>query len=248
MRDAPPSAGNRAPTAGNRTPAGSGTPAGNHTATGGSGTPAAGNHTATGGSGTPAAGNHTATGGRPLRADAARNRQRILQAAEDVFARDGIAVPVDVVAERAGVGIGTLYRHFPTKEALFEAVVQLRLDELLAAAAIEPGGDATEAFFSFLEKMCEQVSLKHDLFDALAEAGVDLKARCATQVDALKERVRALHGRAVDSGGVRGDVTTDEVMGLVLGACSQASAPNADGDSSTRRMLRVVCDGLRTGR
>lgn len=195
------------------------------------------------------AGDATAAGCRPLRADAARNRQRILEAAEEVFARDGIAVPVDVVAARAGVGVGTLYRHFPTKEALFEAVVQLRLDELLAAASVEPGGDATEAFFSFLEKMCEQVALKHDLFDALAEAGVDLKTRCATQVDALKESVRAMHRRAIDGGGVRGDVTTDEVMGLVLGACSQGNAPSPDGSAnSTERMVRVVCDGLRAGR
>ncbi len=183
---------------------------------------------------------------RPLRADAARNRQRILEAAEEVFARDGIAVPIDTVAERAGVGVGTLYRHFPTKEALFEAVVLRRLDELLAAVT-EPADDATASFFAFLEQMGEQVALKHDLFDALAEAGVDLEARCAAKVGTLKEEVRALHGRAVAHGGVRADITADEVMGLVIGACSHAQAPGAV-DDSTRRMVRVVCDGLRTDR
>lgn len=185
-------------------------------------------------------------GTRPLRADAARNRQRILEAAEEVFARDGIAVPIDTVAERAGVGVGTLYRHFPTKEALFEAVVLRRLDELLGIVGA-PADDATEAFFAFLVQMGEQVALKHDLFDALAEAGVDLEARCAAKVDTLKAEVRSLHERAVAYGGIRADVTADEVMGLVIGACSHAQAPGAV-DDSTRRMVRVVCDGLRTGR
>src|SRR3984957_20772614 len=68
---------------------------------------------------------------RPMRADAVKNRKRILEAAETVFALEGVSVPIDLVAERAGVGIGTLYRHFPTKEALFEAIVMERLQDLL---------------------------------------------------------------------------------------------------------------------
>ena len=67
-----------------------------------------------------------------MRADAQRNHDKILAAAEEIFALDGVAVPIDIVAERAGVGIGTLYRHFPTKEALYEAIVVARLSNLLA--------------------------------------------------------------------------------------------------------------------
>src|SRR5271163_45641 len=73
-------------------------------------------------------------GPRRMRADAVKNRQRILEAAEAIFATEGLAVPIDTVAERAGVGVGTLYRHFPTKEALFEAIVIERLLELLETA------------------------------------------------------------------------------------------------------------------
>src|SRR5580693_1548480 len=99
---------------------------------------------------------------RPMRSDAVKNRQRILQAAEEIFATEGLSVPIDTVAERAGVGVGTLYRHFPTKEALFEAIVMARLDILLEiaksyAAADDPGA----ALFSFLGEFATQASAKH---------------------------------------------------------------------------------------
>lgn len=179
---------------------------------------------------------------RPMRADAQRNRDRILLAAEEVFARDGVAVPVDAVAERAGVGVGTVYRHFPTKEALFEAIVLTRLDDLVAAAA-EPAGDPTDAFFAFLAQVGEQVALKHDLFDALADAGVDVQSRCAGKVDMLKAHVEKLHRRAIACGGVRDDIATSDVMALVVGACHHADSRGTL--AATERMLRVVCDGLR---
>src|SRR5579863_1523990 len=71
-----------------------------------------------------------AAAARPLRADAAKNRERILEAAEATFTAEGVAAPIDAVAQRAGVGVGTVYRHFPTKEALFEAIVTARLADL----------------------------------------------------------------------------------------------------------------------
>ncbi len=114
--------------------------------------------------------------GRPMRADAVKNRQRILAAAEEVFAAGGVAAPIDEVAERAGVGIGTLYRHFPNKEALFEAIVVTRLEELADAASAPPGtGDPTDQFFDFLMVFADRVSHKHDLIDALGAAGIDIK-------------------------------------------------------------------------
>ena len=67
---------------------------------------------------------------KPMRADAQRNHEKILEAAEEIFALDGVIVPIDIVAERAGVGIGTLYRHFPTKESLYEAIVLTRLKDV----------------------------------------------------------------------------------------------------------------------
>ncbi len=79
----------------------------------------------------------------PLRADALRNRARVLEAAEAVFAAEGLAVPVDVIAERACVGVGTLYRHFPTKEKLFEAILLERIVEDHVARTRGPDSTAT---------------------------------------------------------------------------------------------------------
>src|SRR5665213_269056 len=93
-------------------------------------------------------------GPRPLRADAQRNRARVLEAAEKVFAAEGISVPVDIIAEKAGVGVGTLYRHFPTKEKLFEAILIGRIMEIAADARSRLNSDdAGSAFFRFLEHL-----------------------------------------------------------------------------------------------
>ncbi|MFC7660235.1 TetR/AcrR family transcriptional regulator [Pseudonocardia benzenivorans] len=75
---------------------------------------------------------------RPLRADARRNREKVLRAAQEAFAEHGMGVPLDEIAGRAGVGPGTVYRHFPTKEALFEAVVAARMQDLITAARAGP--------------------------------------------------------------------------------------------------------------
>ena len=182
---------------------------------------------------------------KAMRADAVRNRRRILEAAEEVFAREGLAVPVDAVAEAACVGVGTLYRHFPTKEALFQAIAVSRLTELvelIRRTAGEP--DAGEAFFSFLDHMAEQVRLKHDLFDALAAAGVDIKSQCGELTLEIESGVDTLRKRAVQAGALRDDVTTPEMMGLVIGTCLAAQRPDMD-KVAARQMLQVVYDGLR---
>lgn len=181
---------------------------------------------------------------RPMRADAVKNRRRILDAAEAVFADEGLSVPIDVVAERAGVGVGTLYRHFPTKEALFEAIVITRLQELVESADEASGADDPgEALFSFLRMFGAQASAKHDVIDALAVAGIDVKSRCATMFEDLQAAIRRLLDRAAASGAVRDDVTTAEVIGLVVGACHAAEQPSLG--VTPDRLIQVVCDGLR---
>ncbi|MGH9097365.1 MAG: TetR/AcrR family transcriptional regulator, partial [Acidimicrobiales bacterium] len=114
---------------------------------------------------------------RPMRADAVKNRARILQAAEEVFAANGLSAPIDMVAEQAGVGVGTVYRHFPTKEALFEAIVLTGLQELVEAATAADDQDAGEAFYAFIRTFASKVSIKHDLIDALSAAGIDIKSQ-----------------------------------------------------------------------
>ena len=166
--------------------------------------------------------------GRPMRADAVKNRQRILEAAEAVFAAKGVAAPIDEVAERAGVGVGTLYRHFPNKEALFEAIVLTRLEELARTAAAPPGpGDAGEDFFSYLREFAAKVSNKHDLIDALGAAGIDIKSRCSAMADELASGVGRMLERAKAAGSVREGVSAEEIMGLMVGVCSAGSRRNS---------------------
>ena len=181
---------------------------------------------------------------RPQRADAVKNRQRILEAADAVFAAQGVSVPVDEVAARAGVGIGTLYRHFPTKEALFEAVALTKLTDLMATAhACADAPDPGEAFFGFIHQMAEHASSKHDLFDALQAAGIDIKSQCSAMISELEAALERLRQRAVAQGTVRDDVSVKEIMGLVIGAVKVSE--QAGLASSCEQMVDVVCDGLR---
>jgi AcrR family transcriptional regulator len=183
---------------------------------------------------------------RPMRADAVKNRARILAAAEEIFATEGVSVPIDRVAEKAGLGVGTLYRHFPTKEALFEAIVRARLENLLETVKTQrEAPDAGEALFSFLRAIAQQASSKRDLFEALGSAGIDIKSQCSEMVDEIKRNVDVLRQRAVDAGDLRCDVSTDEMFGLVMGAC-QASEHAGSDEAGCQRMVEIVCDGLRS--
>ncbi len=185
---------------------------------------------------------------RPMRADALKNRKRILEAAEATFAEQGLSVPIDVVAESAGVGVGTLYRHFPTKEALFEAILLTRIDGLIAAATTySTAADPGEALFAFLRKFAREASAKRDLFEALGAAGIDIKSQCHEKIEQLEIGVEVLLKRAVASGDVRSDVTTKEVLGLVVGTC-MATEPSGIASGHCEQMLEVVCDGLRLER
>jgi AcrR family transcriptional regulator len=178
---------------------------------------------------------------RPLRADAAKNRERILQAAEATFASEGVSAPIDVVAQRAGLGVGTLYRHFPTKEALFEAIVTARLDELChSTRQLADGSTPDQALFSFLREFGRQASAKQDLFDAMDAAGLDIKSACAASVEELTRGIDLLLERAQAAGAVRDDVTTGEVMALIVGACH-----SKQDDLVCQRMVEIICDGIR---
>ena len=184
-----------------------------------------------------------AVAGRPLRADAQRNRARILEAAEEVFAVEGIEVPVDLIAERAGVGVGTLYRHFPTKEKLCEAVLLDRLVALTAdARALADAEDPAGAFFGFLTHVVEEGVAKRDLMVAVMGAGVEFEESAAEVKEDLHDAIGVLLRRAQEVGAVRPDVTPAAVVSLV-GATCQASA-HTDGAPACD-LLAIVCDGLR---
>lgn len=181
---------------------------------------------------------------RAMRSDAVKNRKRILEAAEEIFSVEGIAVPIDAVAAKAGVGIGTLYRHFPNKDALFEAIVVDRLRQLLDAAnALNASDDPGAALFSFLREMAEHASAKRDLFDALSSAGIDIKSRCADLLGEMMRGVDALLSRAVAAGAVRDDLSAQEIVSLVIGTCHAGAESGLD-RFGRQRMVGVVIDGL----
>lgn len=180
---------------------------------------------------------------RPLRADAQRNRARILEAAEAVFAAEGIEVPVDTIAEKAGVGVGTLYRHFPTKERLCEAILLERLSDLTVDARAQADApDPAATFFGFLEHIVEQGAAKRDLLVAVMGAGLEFDAKAAEVKDGLREAIGVLLERAQAAGAVRPDVTADMVVSLV-GATCQAAAHSVGAPACD--LLAIVCDGLR---
>lgn len=178
-----------------------------------------------------------------LRADARRNRVRVLEAAQAAFAGEGLAVPLDEIARRAGVGAGTVYRHFPTKEALFEAVVSERL-RLLAEhlRGIDASGDPGAAFFAFFAHLVEQAELNKDLCDALeSTTGFGFKADLETSTR-FRETFADLLGAAQRAGAVRTDVDVDDVKALLVGGLAirrQASGEQAE------RLFGILCDGLR---
>jgi AcrR family transcriptional regulator len=179
-----------------------------------------------------------------LRADARRNRDQILRAADEAFAEEGLAVPVDEIARRAGVGAGTLYRHFPTKEALFEAVLVAHLDAI-AARARELAGheDAGEALFEFMTCLSQEAASKKNLIDALAAAGIDVHESASDSKCEVENAFTVLLTRAQEAGYIRTDVTIADLFGLVMGTCAMANQPASD--ASQARMLAIVFDGMK---
>jgi AcrR family transcriptional regulator len=178
------------------------------------------------------------------RADARRNRLAILAAADAAFAEEGIGVPVDEIARRAGVGAGTLYRNFPNKEALYEAVIRHHMEAVATRAReLSTSERPGPALFDFLGHLAEQASLKRNLVEALTGAGIDVKESLAATKQEVDAAAEVLLRRAQRAGEVRPDVTLEELFALVMGACMFSSAE--PDPCSQARMISVVCEGLR---
>lgn len=181
-----------------------------------------------------------------MRADARRNHALILEAAREVFSADGVDAPIDAVAERAGVGVGTLYRHFPNKQALFAAIMADRIGLMVAEAgelanAEQPGA----ALFGFLASMAEHGARDMALACAFAEAGFDLNSHHAQIKQPLIDAVDGLLRRAQAAGAVRADVTADHLLALFSATCLDADRRPRE-PSLAGCMRRVVFDGLRS--
>ncbi|MFY9935214.1 MAG: helix-turn-helix domain-containing protein [Streptosporangiaceae bacterium] len=174
--------------------------------------------------------------GRPLRADAARNREKVLRAAREAFAESGYGVPLDEIAVRAGVGPGTVYRHFPAKEALFEAVVTSRIEDLIADARSRAGAaDPGAAFFGFLARLAEESAAKRDLPDAISITG-SLRQDLFAALDVLLRQ-------AQEAGEVRPEVGTADLIALLKGMFASLAGST---DPARRDLVStVLADGLR---
>ncbi|MFG2022617.1 TetR/AcrR family transcriptional regulator [Streptomyces sp. NPDC048825] len=182
---------------------------------------------------------------RPLRADARRNRDRLLEVARQAFATEGLSVSLDEIARRAGVGPGTLYRHFPTKEALFEAVVHERLRHLVdEARALSRADDPGAALFTILDRVVADAAEKADLIEALAGAGVEVRTTVSATAADLRREIGHILARAQDDGTVRADIGTADLM-AVLGGVLLALRHPANKAADPRRSLAIVLDGLR---
>lgn len=182
---------------------------------------------------------------RALRADAARNRARVLEVAYETFAAEGLGVPIDEIARRAGVGAGTVYRHFPTKEDLYRAVVEDRIRSIVdEGRALLASGDPAEALFTFLRSMVLQWgATDRGLSETLAGFGIDVEAAIPQAEGDFMDMLDGLLRAAQQAGAVRPDLAARDVKAILVGL----QAIQGYNDDAAGRLVEVVLDGLRAG-
>lgn len=177
---------------------------------------------------------------RAPRADAQRNRVKLVDAAQQLLARDGLDAEMVAIARTAGVGVGTLYRHFPARADLVDAVLERQhLDLAADARATAAGDDPGVGFTTFMAHLAETLAANVALADdaAMRRPG-DWRPYNQELADAIGELLAA----AQRAGSIRADVTTADVVGLIVGVARGLG----DGRDAWRRRLGIVLDGLRT--
>jgi AcrR family transcriptional regulator len=181
---------------------------------------------------------------RRPRADAVRNRERVLVAAKTVFSAGGPDASLEAVAKRAAVGIGTLYRHFPTREALFEAVYRREVQQLVELAeALKNEAAPVDALRRWLRSNVEFVATKKGMLAALALTVHGSSELYAHTFDRLTKAVGALLDRAIAAGEIRADISPEDLLRALVGMCYMHDQPGWQ--TSVLRLLDVFVDGLR---
>jgi len=178
---------------------------------------------------------------RPKRADARRNYDKVLAAAREAFAEGGESTSLEEIARRAGVGIGTLYRHFPSRQALLEALYVDEVEEVCRSAAELEGADPWEALNAWFDRLIGYIATKrallHELLNYLDQDAPLFKVCRASLFAAGEPHLK----RAQDAGVVREDVEFSEVMQMLMGILKIP----AEDPAQTKRLLRIALDGLR---
>jgi AcrR family transcriptional regulator len=182
---------------------------------------------------------------RRVRADAQRNLDALLQAAKAVFLTSGVDAPVREIAEKAGVGLGTLYRHFPQRADLIAAVFRNEIDACADAAAILAADhEPFEALANWMQRYAEFVAAKRGLAPALHSGNAAFEPFRAYFGQRLRPAFRTLLESAVAAGKIRGDVDADDLLDAVANLCMSAYG---DRPEQARRMVALLVDGLRYG-
>ncbi|MFI6795906.1 TetR/AcrR family transcriptional regulator [Streptosporangium canum] len=196
-----------------------------------------------GGPGVPGTARPSPPGARRPRADAQRNRARILAAAEAVFAEKGPSASTDEVAARADLAIGTVFKHFPTKQALQQVLMKDLLSDLTREVeALTADGDPATSLFGFMTRTVEQAAQKKTVVGLLADTSVVVQV--ADSLRLLRDGLEGLLARSQQAGAVREDARADEVLALLTGFCQGALHARWDRDLQ-HRTLALVFDGLR---
>jgi AcrR family transcriptional regulator len=187
---------------------------------------------------------HSVVTARKPRADAARNRELVLEAAKAVFSVGGPDASLEAVARHAGVGIGTLYRHFPTREALFEAVYRREVEQLSELAEqLKNEPSPVAALRRWLCSNVEFVATKKGMAAALALAAHGMSELHAYSSDRLTKAIGALLDRAAAAGEIRSDISPTDVLRALIGMCYMNDQPGWQ--ASVMRLLDVFVDGMR---
>jgi AcrR family transcriptional regulator len=179
---------------------------------------------------------------RKPRADAVRNRELVLDAAKSVFSAGGAEASLEAVARTAGVGIGTLYRHFPTREALFEAVYRREVDHLADLAEQLKREPPVDALRHWMRSNVKFVATKKGMSAALALAYTS--ELVSYSFDRLTRAVGGLLERAIAAGEIRDDISPEDLLRALVGMCYLHDQPGWQ--ASVLRLVDVFVDGLRT--
>jgi AcrR family transcriptional regulator len=181
---------------------------------------------------------------RPVRADAQRNIDALLEAASAVFANSGVDAPIRQIAIQAGVGVGTLYRHFPQRSDLIVAIMRREMDACAEAAKdLSSGCKPGKAVELWMQRFVDVVTAKRGLAAALHSGDTAYESLPVYFNQRLRPTLRALLDKAIVAGEVRADVAEDDLLGAVSSLCM--SAQGSEGLARARRMVTLLTDGLR---